>query len=413
MKKVISVATTAAMTLSMLSVPAIVFAAEETAAAPVSLVIADQTIEKGLSSFTVPVSLSQNTSVSDAEIKFSTVMYPGGRYVAKITAVESAVEGVTVTEKDGTVTVSGSADVKKNQTVFNITVKIYDKNGNEATTIPENSNFKLSVDSAKIGDVVLSDEAKEEASAYLFVKPAETAKDFSFVMGSVNTTSKTVKVPVTVNGSLGALSTRFRASNGAVVSSVEVVDGLGIDLSEDGKGFVYAPLSAESDRVFDNEVVAYINVTLPEDAVSGQSFKITTKFIDAYTFDDKNLYPETLEDSDVIFVKLGDADISNEVDQFDATQILKEVLARDIDSSSTTLKSVYEKVSETNEEVKNTVDTCGMDKLVMAGYTAAMNVDAEDVKVNGFDATYLLRYLLNKDTTGSDISLEEFLASLK
>lgn len=413
MKKVISVATTAAMTLSMLSVPAIVFAAEETAAAPVSLVIADQTIEKGLSSFTVPVSLSQNTSVSDAEIKFSTVMYPGGRYVAKITAVESAVEGVKVTEKNGTVTVSGSADVKKNQTVFNITVKIYDKNGNEATTIPENSNFKLSVDSAKIGDVVLSDEAKEEASAYLFVKPAETAKDFSFVMGSVNTTSKTVKVPVTVNGSLGALSTRFRASNGAVVSSVEVVDGLGIDLSEDGKGFVYAPLSAESDRVFDNEVVAYINVTLPEDAVSGQSFKITTKFIDAYTFDDKNLYPETLEDSDVIFVKLGDADISNEVDQFDATQILKEVLARDIDSSSTTLKSVYEKVSETNEEVKNTVDTCGMDKLVMAGYTAAMNVDAEDVKVNGFDATYLLRYLLNKDTTGSDISLEEFLASLK
>ena len=245
MKKVISVATTAAMTLSMLSVPAIVFAAEETAAAPVSLVIADQTIEKGLSSFTVPVSLSQNTSVSDAEIKFSTVMYPGGRYVAKITAVESAVEGVTVTEKDGTVTVSGSADVKKNQTVFNITVKIYDKNGNEATTIPENSNFKLSVDSAKIGDVVLSDEAKEEASAYLFVKPAETTKDFSFVMGSVNTTSKTVKVPVTVNGSLGALSTRFRASNGAVVSSVEVVDGLGIDLSEDEKGFVYAPLSAE------------------------------------------------------------------------------------------------------------------------------------------------------------------------
>lgn len=413
MKKVISVATTAAMTLSMLSVPAIVFAAEETVAAPISFVIKDQTIEKGLSSFTVPVSFSQNTSVSDAEIKFSTMMYPGGRYVAKITAVESAVEGVTVTEKDGTVTVSGSADVKKNQTVFNMTVKIYDKNGNEATTIPENSNFKLSVDSAKIGDVVLSDEAREEASAYLFVKPAEATKDFSFIMGSVNTTSKTVKVPVTVNGSLGALSTRFRASNGAVVSSVEVVDGLGIDLSEDGKGFVYAPLSAEADRVFANEVVAYINVTLPEDAVSGQSFKITTKFIDAYTFDDKNLYPETLEDSDIIFVKLGDADISNEVDQFDATQILKEVLTRDIDSSSTTLKSVYEKVSETNEEVKNTVDTCGMDKLVMAGYTVAMNVDSEDVKVNGFDATYLLRYLLNKDTTGSDISLEEFLASLK
>ena len=65
MKKVISVATTAAMTLSMLSVPAIVFAAEETAAAPVSLVIADQTIEKGLSSFTVPV---QHSDVSGWKI---------------------------------------------------------------------------------------------------------------------------------------------------------------------------------------------------------------------------------------------------------------------------------------------------------------------------------------------------------
>lgn len=410
MKKVISVATTAAMTLSMLSVPAIVFAAEETAAAPVSLVIADQTIEKGLSSFTVPVSLSQNTSVSDAEIKFSTVMYPGGRYVAKITAVESAVEGVTVTEKDGTVTVSGSADVKKNQTVFNITVKIYDKNGNEATTIPENSNFKLSVDSAKIGDVVLSDEAKEEASAYLFVKPAETTKDFSFVMGSVNTTSKTVKVPVTVNGSLGALSTRFRASNGAVVSSVEVVDGLGIDLSEDGKGFVYAPLSAESDRVFDNEVVAYINVTLPEDAVSGQSFKITTKFIDAYTFDDKNLYPETLEDSDIIYVMKGDANLSNSLEQLDATLMLKEALSQDV-SKTTILEAEYNKIAEKNEEVKATIDNCTVDKLIAAA-TYAMDLNGDNA-MTGLDATYLLRYCLNRDVTGEDKSLDDYLAEIK
>ena len=401
MKKVISVATTAAMTLSMLSVPAIVFAAEETAAAPVSLVIADQTIEKGLSSFTVPVSLSQNTSVSDAEIKFSTVMYPGGRYVAKITAVESAVEGVTVTEKDGTVTVSGSADVKKNQTVFNITVKIYDKNGNEATTIPENSNFKLSVDSAKIGDV---------ASAYLFVKPAETTKDFSFVMGSVNTTSKTVKVPVTVNGSLGALSTRFRASNGAVVSSVEVVDGLGIDLSEDGKGFVYAPLSAESDRVFDNEVVAYINVTLPEDAVSGQSFKITTKFIDAYTFDDKNLYPETLEDSDIIYVMKGDANLSNSLEQLDATLMLKEALSQDV-SKTTILEAEYNKIAEKNEEVKATIDNCTVDKLIAAA-TYAMDLNGDNA-MTGLDATYLLRYCLNRDVTGEDKSLDDYLAEIK
>lgn len=406
MKKVISVATTAAMTLSMLSVPAMICSAEETASS-VSVVLQDQTIEKGLTSFTVPVSLTKDMTLKSAELKLSTEAYPGGRYIAKIDSVKSEVEGLTVTEKDGTVTVSGSADVKKGQTVFSLTIKLQDANGNMASTIPDNSNFKLIVDSAKIGDVTLTDAEKEAASAFLFVSAAEKTKGCSFVLDSVNTVAKTVKVPVTVDGSYGAFSTRFRVSNGAVISSVEVVEGTGVECSDDNMGIIYAPLTSEEDTVFDNKVVAYVNVTLPADAVSGQSFKVTTKFFDAHSFADKAINPEKIENSDIIYVMKGDANLNNELEQLDATQILKEILGREVIGKST-LPELYTEVAGEIEEVKNTIDTCGIDKLVAAGYNAMRIDDGDDV--NGVDATFLLKHLLNNSVTGSNQTLDEYLA---
>lgn len=412
MKKVISVATTAAMTLSMLSVPAMICSAEETASS-VSVVLQDQTIEKGLTSFTVPVSLTKDMTLKSAELKLSTEAYPGGRYIAKIDSVKSEVEGLTVTEKDGTVTVSGSAAVKKGQTVFSLTIKLQDANGNMASAIPDNSNFKLSVDSAKIGDVTLTDAEKEAASAFLFVSAAEKTKGCSFVLDSVNTVAKTVKVPVTVNGSYGAFSTRFRVSNGAVISSVEVVKFEGddkkyqVETSEDNMGIVYAPLTAEADTAFENKVVAYVNVTLPADAVSGQSFKVTTKYFDAHSFADKAINPEKIENSDIIYVMKGDANLNNELEQLDATQILKEILGREVIGKST-LPELYTEVAGEIEEVKNTIDTCGIDKLVAAGYNAMRIDDGDDV--NGVDATFLLKHLLNNSVTGSNQTLDEYLA---
>lgn len=413
MKKVISVATTAAMTLSMLSVPAVICAAEEVAAAPVSIFIKDQTIEKGLSTFTVPVSLTQDTALSSAEIKFSTAMYPGGTYVASITGVKSEVEGVEVTEKDGTVTVSGSADVKKGQTVFTLTVKIFDNKGNAATTVPDSANFKLSVDSAKIGSTELSAAAKEEASAYLFVRTAEKTADYSFTIDSVNTTAGAVKVPVRINGTLAALSTRFRVTNGAEITSIEIAEGYDINVSDDGKGLVYAPLNISENMEFKNEVIAYINVKLPEDVVSGQSFEISTKFIDTYTFDDKTLYPETLENSDIIYVKKGDANLDNILKAIDATYMDREVLSQSV-SNESMLPELYTGVAENNAEVKATIDNCGMDKLVAAA-TNACDINGDDL-LKAVDASYMKRYILQLSVEGkteSEFTVDDFMASIQ
>ena len=67
MKKVISVATTAAMTLSMLSVPAIIASAAETT--PVSFAVEDVTVSRGITEFTVPVKLTKAATVTASAIK--------------------------------------------------------------------------------------------------------------------------------------------------------------------------------------------------------------------------------------------------------------------------------------------------------------------------------------------------------
>lgn len=418
MKKVISVATTAAMTLSMLSVPAMICSAAEdvTSAPAASFVVKDQTIAKGLTTFTVPVSLSKSTTLTSAEFKLSTKIQFGGTYKAVVDSVESKVEGLTATLKDNTVTLTGSADVKKGQTVLNVTVKIFDKNGNAASAIPENTSFLLNMDSAKIGDTAATAEENANASVVLFVGAANKTDSASFTLGSVNTTSKTdIKVPVTLTGSFTSVNTRFRATNGAKIKSIEIKNK-GFDISEDAQGCIFAPLPAagEKDLVdtkFDNEVVAELTVELPEDAVSGQSFQIIPKFFDGANAKSESINPGKIEASDIIYVMKGDTNLSNKIEQVDATYILREALELDV-NKKTLLPSLWEqdKVLTNNEEVAATVDTVGIDKL-NAAVQHAVDSNA-DTKVNPADATYILRYLLEKSVDSSVGSFDSYVESL-
>ncbi len=402
MKKVISVATTAAMTLSMLSVPAMICSAEEdvTSAPAASFVVKDQSITKGLTTFTVPVSLSKSTTLTSAEFKLSTKIQFGGTYKAVVDSVESKVDGITATLEDNTVTLEGSADVKKGQAVLDVTVKIFDKNGNAASAIPDNTSFVLSMDSAEINETEATAEENANASVVLFVEAAEKTADAAFTLDSVNTTEKTeIKVPVTLNGSYASVNTRFRATNGAEIKSIEIKN-TSFDLTEDGQGLLFAPLPAAGetelkDTVFDNEVIAELTVELPEDAVSGQSFQVVPKFFDANDASLTAVNPEKLEASDIIYVKKGDTNLSNKTEQVDATYILREALELDI-NKKTLLPSLWEqdKVLTENEEVAATVDAVGIEALTEAvQYAIDSNADE---KVNPADATYILRYLLDK-----------------
>lgn len=414
MKKVISVATTAAMTLSMLSVPAMICSAAEdvTSAPAASFVVKDQSITKGLTTFTVPVSVSKSTTITSAEFKLSTRIQFGGSYKAVVDSVESKVEGLTATLKDNTVTLTGSADVKKGQTLLNVSVKIFDKNGNAASAIPENTSFVLNMDSAKIGDTVATAEENANASVVLFVESATKSADAAFTLGSVNTTTKTdVKVPVTLSGSYASVNTRFRATNGAKIKSIDIKNSA-FDLTEDGQGLLLAtlPKSGETelkDTKFDNEVIAEITVELPEDAVSGQSFQIAPKFFDGSAASMAAVSPSKIEASDIIYVKKGDTNLSNNIEQVDATYILREALELDI-NKKTLLPSLWEqdKVLTENEEVAATVDAVGIEKLT-AAVQYAIDSNADE-KVNPADATYILRYLLDKAAAGKDVDFGSF-----
>jgi hypothetical protein len=414
MKKVISVATTAAMTLSMLSVPAIVLAAEDTAAATTSVnfVVKDQSIAKGLTSFTVPFSVSKGTTLTSAELKLSAEMFIGGSYYAKISGVKSNVDGLKAELKDGTVTISGSAAVKKGEDIFSVTVDITDKAGNPATSAPANTSFILKVDSAKIGDTAASAEANADASALLMVESTDKNADAAFKLGSAYTTNKKeVTVPVTLSGSYTSVYTKFRLTNGAKIKKIDLKNK-DFNITTDGTGLLYAPIPAEgldklTDTKFDNEVVANIIVELPEDAVSGQSFQVKTKIFDGNTAAGKAVNPKTIESADIIYVLKGDTDLNNEVTQVDATCILREALSLDMNGKSL-LPDLWEqdKTTTENEEVAATIANLGIEKLTAAvSYAVDSN---EDSLVNPADATYILRYLLAKDMGSKDVATDSF-----
>ena len=392
MKKVISVATTAAMTLSMLSVPAMICSAAEDAASAsaASFVLKDQLIAKGLDTFTVPVSLSKSTTITSAELKLSTKIQFGGSFKAVVSGVESKVEGLTATSKDNTVTFAASA-------------------------IPENTSFVLSMDSAKIGETAAT--SADNASVVLFVGAANKTDSASFTLASVNTTSKTdVKVPVTLNGSFASVNTRFRATNGAKIKSIELKNK-NFELTEDAQGCIFAPLpkAGDTDVVdtkFDNEVIAELTVELPEDAVSGQSFQIVPKFIDAANAKQESINLGKVEVSDIIYVMKGDTNLSNKIEQVDATYILREALELDV-NKKTLLPSLWEqdKVLTNNDEVAATVDSVGIEKL-LAAVQYAVDSNADE-KVNPADATYILRYLLDKGVDAASVgSFDSYVETL-
>jgi len=178
--------------------------------------------------------------------------------------------------------------------------------------------------------------------------------------------------------------------------------------------FAPIPAAGEKDLVdtkFDNEVVAELTVELPEDAVSGQSFQIIPKFFDGANAKSESINPGKIEASDIIYVMKGDTNLSNKIEQVDATYILREALELDV-NKKTLLPSLWEqdKVLTNNEEVAATVDTVGIDKL-NAAVQHAVDSNA-DTKVNPADATYILRYLLEKSVDSSVGSFDSYVESL-
>lgn len=406
MKKVITAATTAAMTLSMLAVPAVICSAADTT----GIIIKDTAIEVGKDTFAVDIVATESGSISDSVLGLVADMQFGGTYKAVIEDVKGEA-GLTAKYADGKVTFSGSADVKRGDTVATVTVKLYDSNNNKATTIPANTTFVLNVTEAT-GSFAGID--KDAASACLYVEKAGTANaGAKFELGSVNVfdKTKTVTVPVKLSGSYMAVNTRFRVSGGAKIK--EITDlAEGFELSTDKTGILFAPKASKmEDTSFSDATVANIVIELPADAVSGQSFEVSARFFDGSNKDKVAVKPEVVN-SDIIYVMFGDTNLNNKVDLFDATYVQKELLFNSDEEEY--LPTLFENVQKTNDYVAETIANVTMDKL-KAAVKEAVDVSANG-KVDLFDSTYIKKYLLyisSEELTPEECPIAKYMAENK
>ncbi len=234
MKKVISLAATAAMTLSMLSVPSFVSAADSKIVDAFNIVMQDQTIVPGVTTVKVPVAFDKDVSFTVANLKFSAKVTPAGVWAAKIKNIESALpedSGVNVQAGEkysSTVNLSTSGrdyKIKKGVPFIYLEIELQaTKEGYNPENIPEGTIFKVSLDDFDIANekqvsYEISDDAKASARSVIFVRPEKETEGFSVKIGSDITADNTVKVPIIFNGKLN-LNLRVPPLCNTVVTNV-------------------------------------------------------------------------------------------------------------------------------------------------------------------------------------------------
>lgn len=424
MKKILSVATTSALTLSLMSAPVAIVSAAETVTDSFSIVMQDQKILKGVSSVKIPVSFDKDVSFTSAKLKFSARIHPNGSFTANIKGIQSALSadsGVTVTQGDknsGIVNLlkSDGKDykAKKGEVLFYLNVD-FQLNGQQATAIPEGTVFRVSLDDFDVADengvaYELSDAVKKNTASYVQVIPEKLSENISVSFDSVTAIEKTVKVPIKLKGSMSSFRSKYSVDNGAKITSIEIEAGKDFTedmiIGENVKDTLTYLNGMGADYKFD-DTIAYINIALPENAVSGQSFTLSANYFDPANEADVPEFPSKNISSDIIYVLKGDIDLNNALKQVDATQVLKESLSMDMTKKSI-LGDMYTKKAESSPEIKETIEKFGLDRLVEAGrFASDINADG---KVSAVDATFILRYLLAVDMNGSDYSWDDFFA---
>lgn len=397
MKKLVSFALSAAMTLSSFAVSSSVFAADEVKTDAFNVVLEDTTITSGLITVKVPVSFDKDVKFTNASIKFGVNNYPNivQKNKAAVKKIESALpaeSGVTVTNdtENSSLVKLESADgknytVKKGQPVLYVTVELRDENGAQNFKTPAGTVFRLLIDDITVEDAnkntyTLSAGAKKESSSFICVTPDEANDNLSFKFGSeITTDSKSVKVPIIFDGEFGVLRTVIGATEGAKITGIEKVNE---DIEVTGNAIVYTSMKLSTK--FDNEVVAYATMELTDGVVTASP---VYRFIDV-TDNAKNTYPGVVDNGMVLNAIKGDIDLSGDVTIDDAVLMINEALAKQLEMDY--IKGYYE------ENNKDIVETFGSDKLVeLAHSVSEIDGDGESPTID--DATDTLRYALNKD----------------
>lgn len=425
MKKFIAFSSAAALTASMVCAPiAIVSAADDVLTDTFAVVMEDQAVIKGTTSVKIPVSFNKDVAFASADMKFSTSIFPKGRYNLAIKSIESALpvdSGMSVDKsKDGKGIIFLSAKnytLKKGVPLLYINAEIqYD--GVAATDIPAGATFKVSLDDCDMADenrvsYEFSNLAIQNMNSVVQVTPENKTENFKVKLDSIATASKTVKVPMYVGGEFASFRSAFKVDGGAKIVSIESNIESGMEIVS--PGILYLDQSA-SDKLFsiDNKFVT-VTVELPEDVQSGATFNLSTKFVDAYQGKiDGNIYPSQILSSVITYrsASIGDFTITDvkPVDKFivsdskdlDLSKVKLIATVEDKDGATTNIEVAAGNYFKVIKEEGTIARTAELEYTGPAGNSNIDNVEIEylramkgDITLDGeidvIDSTILLR----------------------
>lgn len=303
MKKFMSAATVAALTLSALCVPvSMVSAADEKVQDSFGAYLQDVTLKKGETTVKIPMCFDKDVNFTIINAKFSTAMLPTGAFTSEIESVESAISDAAVASQPGSAgnsivfnTANGKDyTIKAGTPVAYVNVVIKDRKGEPAVNIGAGATFKVNVDELDIVDenrvsYEFSSEALSRAKGVIQIVDG-TTEGMEVKFESVTAESRTVEVPVYLTGKMCAFRTELKADNGAVVTAINSdLEGLTPGSSA---SMVFADMN--DDQTFENTKIATATVKLPANASKGDKFTVTVKYFDAATMADDILYPSAI-----------------------------------------------------------------------------------------------------------------------
>ncbi len=313
MKKFVSVAASAALTASMICAPmAIVSAATDVKTAPFVLVMEDQQLKPGKSSVKIPVSFNEDVSFTVMNFKFKSSFFPESKYVTKFAGFESALPDTVALEgntDNGTVVINTSDaknyTIKKGTPVFYITVDVMTKpttsnpTSKPATDVPAGATFKVNLETFDVADenlvtYELPDDLVKSINAVVQSVPEESSASHKVTISAKEATSKTVEVPVYVEGSMFSMRAGLKVDNGAkIVNVTSTVEGVSCNTTG---SFAYAceDISGNPYTFTKDTPAVTVTIELPATAKEGDEFTVSSKYFDIADENEKSVYPSTV-----------------------------------------------------------------------------------------------------------------------
>lgn len=427
MKKIVSLSTAAVLSAAMACAPMSIVQAQ-TITDPFEINIADTTIKAGETTVKIPVSFTEDMAFTGATLKFN-VEGVKTRFTPEIESIESALpEGAGVTCEKSTKSDAQTMSVvltstsgrnytlKKGDNLLYINVKLPADSSIATKWKLSLKNFDVATENADAYE--FSSSQLEASYGYIFAA-SKNFENMTAKIGEVDAQSKTVEVPMYINGDLYSLNCVLKATNGAVITGITATDpankegymGLGINTAgtSNPEKFMWTTQNKDTDYQFKGtEAMAMITVQLPASAKAGDEFGLSFRYFDGCSVVNDEVYPEEITLGKISYTgvsadkKFTDVAVVNgfvvsDSKQLDLSKVAMTAVVEDADGTKTDISfnadEYFELVKETVEdkfdctaELKNKLTGETIEVNYLRGLKGDISLDG---KVDARDSAYI------------------------